>query len=684
MIIKSLKLENIRSYTNQTIEFPDGSTLLAGDIGAGKSSILLSIEFALFGVSRKHLSAGSLLRHGKTQGSVELTFHIDDKEIIIKRNLKRGKDDIKQEAGYIIVDGLKKEGTHVELKSDVLELLGYPSDLLTKSKDLIYRYTVYTPQEEMKQILYEDKDLRLDTLRKVFNIDKYKRIRENSQILSKDLRVKIINSEGRLADFDEKKNQRLQREEEIKQIEIKIKELAPKLGEIQIKVKDRKLLLLAREKEIEEFKRLKNEFDVLEMDLKNKVEQKARDKQNIERLNLEIETLKKELVGKQEFDFLTKIKHNNDELNSYENKLKDFSKKRYEAESIKKHSAEIKNKISKIDKCPTCEQEVKHEHKSFIDRREEDKIAKADIEINQSKENELLINKKIKEIKDELEILRKKQQESSVFKIKFSNLKEKEHLKQKLVVEQDTIKLNIGKINLKKVEITKKLSQMESIVEDYKKLKKDTDLITQEERKLAIAKAELDREKQTVAKMIEFITKEIEQKEKIKQELKKTKNLKEWIDKLFINLMVTIEKHVMLQIYHEFNELFERWFDILIEDENLNVRLNDEFTPLIEQNGYETMLENLSGGEKTAVALAYRLALNQVINNIIAKMKTKDLIILDEPTDGFSTDQLDKIRDVIEQLAIKQIIIVSHENKIESFVDNVVRIVKNEHVSCVV
>ena len=50
MIIKKITLKNIRSYENQVIDFPDGSTLLSGDIGSGKTSILLGIEFALFGL----------------------------------------------------------------------------------------------------------------------------------------------------------------------------------------------------------------------------------------------------------------------------------------------------------------------------------------------------------------------------------------------------------------------------------------------------------------------------------------------------------------------------------------------------------------------------------------------------------------------------------------------------------
>jgi len=59
----------------------------------------------------------------------------------------------------------------------------------------------------------------------------------------------------------------------------------------------------------------------------------------------------------------------------------------------------------------------------------------------------------------------------------------------------------------------------------------------------------------------------------------------------------------------------------------------------------------------------------------------KDAKILDEPTEGFSEAQIDKIRDVLDQLNVTQLIIVSHENKIESFVDRVIQIKKEEGIS---
>ena len=85
MLLKSIKLENIRSYLSQKIEFPMGSLLLSGDIGSGKSTILLAIEFALFGSKPSELPASSLLRHGKNEGCVEMNFEIDGKDITIKR-----------------------------------------------------------------------------------------------------------------------------------------------------------------------------------------------------------------------------------------------------------------------------------------------------------------------------------------------------------------------------------------------------------------------------------------------------------------------------------------------------------------------------------------------------------------------------------------------------------------------
>jgi exonuclease SbcC len=136
----------------------------------------------------------------------------------------------------------------------------------------------------------------------------------------------------------------------------------------------------------------------------------------------------------------------------------------------------------------------------------------------------------------------------------------------------------------------------------------------------------------------------------------------------------------MAKLKSEFSKLFQEWFSMLVE-ENFNVKLDDNFTPIIEQRDFEIDYSYLSGGERTAVALAYRLALNQVINSFLSRIKTRDFVILDEPTDGFSAEQLDKMREVLDELNVKQLIIVSHEQKIEGFVQNVIRFEKEDGIS---
>ena len=48
MIIKELIMENITSHESTKIEFAEGKTLIRGQSGAGKSSIVESIKSALF------------------------------------------------------------------------------------------------------------------------------------------------------------------------------------------------------------------------------------------------------------------------------------------------------------------------------------------------------------------------------------------------------------------------------------------------------------------------------------------------------------------------------------------------------------------------------------------------------------------------------------------------------------
>jgi len=193
MIIKKIELENIRSFEKEDLEFTKGKTLLCGNIGSGKTSILLGIEFALFGLQPGQRGS-SLLRNGQDYGKVKIEFEIEGKEIIIERTLKRAKT-ITQDYCSISIDGEKKELSVTELKNKVLEILSYPLDL-AKKQNVLYRFTVYTPQEEMKEIILENSETRTNTLRQLFGMDKYKTILENVSIIINKLKEERKVREG--------------------------------------------------------------------------------------------------------------------------------------------------------------------------------------------------------------------------------------------------------------------------------------------------------------------------------------------------------------------------------------------------------------------------------------------------------------------------------------------------------
>jgi len=213
MLLKKLVIENLRSYEKQVIEFPSGSTLLSGDIGSGKTTILLAVEFALFGLQPSQ-KGGSLLRNGVNNGKVILEFEIDGKQVVIERTLKRGKKSITQDYNSLTIDNDKFEESVTEIKAKILDLLNYPAEFAKKT-NLLYKFTVYTPQEEMKQIILEPKDVRLNTLRHVFGIDKYKRIQENASLLGLKLREKIRVNEALFNDLDEMKNNLVEKEKSL-------------------------------------------------------------------------------------------------------------------------------------------------------------------------------------------------------------------------------------------------------------------------------------------------------------------------------------------------------------------------------------------------------------------------------------------------------------------------------------
>ncbi|MFH0874810.1 MAG: hypothetical protein V1859_02645 [archaeon] len=257
---------------------------------------------------------------------------------------------------------------------------------------------------------------------------------------------------------------------------------------------------------------------------------------------------------------------------------------------------------------------------------------------------------------------------------------EKKEALEKSSREMESISKEAGALEASIKSLSESLLDYSNTIEKIESISNALQKLSIDENRLHASTAALVNEKGMLEKQNKAILSEIEQKEAIKAELAYLNDVRAWLSEFFIKLSETMEKHILSSIYYEFNSLFKEWFSILIE-EGIEVAIDDEFSLRIFQDGFEASYDNLSGGEKTAVALAYRLALNKVISCLVSKVRTKDLIILDEPTYGFSSQQLDRVREVFLRLDAKQVIIVSHEQKMEGFVEKVLKVTKDAGVS---
>lgn len=848
MIIRNIILNNIRSYKSPApIALTTGVTLFEGDIGSGKSTILSAIEFALFGLG--DVDASYLLRHGERIGSVLLEFEVKGREYKVYRSLERKRTSISQKEGYIVEDGTKTDYSVTEMKSRVLEILNFNECARPKTSSLIYRYAIFTPQEMMKEVLFQQVERRLETLRRAFRIEDYSIINNNASVMltwleneSKILKrqtedvgeqtkllqqenekIKRFNDELTIIayNFDLLKKERKQISGEIEKLQIKKehvlslqtqiplieKDLQEKanlfdenrkrckrLADDLLEIANAEKLLSALSPMHEEYITKKEKMNQLEpaieeiQDLNNKkgqfiaaikkektnIEKTIIDLQNeldVEKLRisklkiatskipeqLETETqLSKEVemleplsnliaTLKQENSAIKQdIMNKNERLNELKGELEELRKigigapcpkckqeltqKHYikveqnslkEIEDLQKSSSALTTKITETDACImenlTKEKKLKEIEKILHKIRPE--LAKLRQQEETLKEDEEKFNKKRELLEENKELItqdtfaRSERELLSQAMVKLEKLKPeqkefetikeriKELEKQKIEEQYLTNKGKVGKKDAVSADLTEEKNNVEVLKNEIKRSEEQFQQKKREydqEKPVLLTIKDFEKKKEELGEKIEIkngelvgknndiqnsekevsrITEEIKTRENQLLKLDELNQYQIWLSELFIPAVKRIETNVLANINNEFNSLFQKWFDHLVETGEITVRVDENFTPIIEQNGYEMEVGSLSGGEKTSVALAYRLALNVMVKKVCEAMQS-NLLILDEPTDGFSREQLFRLRDILNELKCEQVIAVSHESELEGFVDKIYRVTK--------
>ena len=789
MIIKSVHLKNIRSYVDEKIEFDKGIILFEGDIGSGKTSILMAMDFALFGNSTREFYE-RLLRKGAGRGSVEIRFEHGGKEYRVYRALEKKGRGISNTESYVETPEGKISLGANEIKHYILRLMGVYVEKNRRKSLPIVKYAIYTPQETMKEILEGSPEERLDVIRRIFRLDEYKTARENAEMVArnilaesriardlerlveemgrelqergseeKSLSERISELEGKLmekrARFEEIRKRWLNIQEKrrkyenlsnrlaelrarIESVQSNIEKIRREMGEVKLK-RERILKIEADAKRYEELERRLKELRMRREEL-YKVEREIRAaRESLKYLEEKIErgeNRKKEL---EDLKRKAKILEGRvAEMEGLGEKLEGLQKERSELLGRIKHLnmklAELEDERREYENlgaiCPKCKRPLTEEHKKKLMEENEREIEKIKGIIREVTRRKVGVEKEIRSVSEELDELRERAKHLAVLKKEMENAlnemmegekarEKSEDIKKKiesfdaeelkklekeirsvseeldelrdLWIEYNTLKGEISREKLLKNELNEYEGKLKELMEEETRGKRTLEELNYSHREYEeineeymemgkIVKAieteliEKRRRKGELEKEIERKRKEmVEKREKLKF-YEKMENFGEWLREEFISALEEIERMRMIAINEEFRALFENWFHELLGESEYEATVDEDFRPVVRYQRFDMPIGTLSGGERTSVALAYRLALNTMVKRALGL--NSSILILDEPTDGFSKDQLYKLKDVFEKMDTDQIIIVSHEKELMNLADRVYHVEK--------
>lgn len=168
MRVTDLHLQNIRSYDNETVEFPDGTMLVHGENGAGKTTLLMGIFGGLFlskirNVGSNDFNLEEIVQRGTEEGEIKLTLEVGSTPYTVTWTLKtegQNKATLDSPALSGPISGIR------DVRSEVIDVIGMDEDSFSRS--------VYVQQGEVDRLFDDDARAELiDDLLGLDRIDKY-------------------------------------------------------------------------------------------------------------------------------------------------------------------------------------------------------------------------------------------------------------------------------------------------------------------------------------------------------------------------------------------------------------------------------------------------------------------------------------------------------------------------------
>ncbi|MEM0074601.1 MAG: AAA family ATPase, partial [Candidatus Micrarchaeaceae archaeon] len=204
-MLRRIELHNWKTHKDTVLDFSRGTNILIGRMGAGKSSVMDAVAYALFGkypaLQHRHVSVTDIITNRPTQmqeASVKLDFDVDDNSYEIIRNIS--------------LDGvakatLNKNGAYLQsqpqrVTEEIEKVLKTDYDLFTRA--------VYSEQNRLTYFLELSPSERKKELDELLGLNLFANALENTTALANKINDMAEDASATAKGFDiEKQKQQL-------------------------------------------------------------------------------------------------------------------------------------------------------------------------------------------------------------------------------------------------------------------------------------------------------------------------------------------------------------------------------------------------------------------------------------------------------------------------------------------
>ncbi len=687
-MITSIELGDFLSHINTNLKFDNGVTVFVGHNGAGKSSIIDAITFALFGQHTRKSNRG-LIKRGSNQGFAKVNFSVNGKnyeavrKIDSKGTLSAKFSETVGEERIEIAAGERKQFGE-SMTREVEKTIGLDFEKL--------KVASIVQQGELNSIINAKPKEFKELLNAIIGIDKLDVASESMKTVNKEFRQDIREKIGyddthidillrdleafqkEIEDATPKKNQLQTKQEKVQKVvedlRRKIETEAPKIDKIN--------QLELRKKELVEY--AKNAINEIQLEI-SKNERKIQDCEGC----FESASLKEDLESK-----MQKVEQ------AVEDTLNKIQEMKSQTASLKEKQLLASKLQLKDNKCPVCDSNVDKLNPLFQEEHLKQELASLQEQIISKEKEYQMYNQKRKDFSEKVQSAR--DAEATLRAHSITSKQELENMKENVKIKKQNIERIqvINNVNL--LEISQIDSHAKMIFDNISKLELETKGFDEQEflnlKKLVNEKQiELSQIDQQIGAILEKISKGNEQIKIIGNAVSDLRVVKEYVlslDEIQSNIFsrdgpvaTSLRSWALNAISVKASEYL-----VLLNTKIQRIQLTEksrDISIICNSKTEELDLESLSGGEKVSVALALRLGMANLLG-----ASNLNLMILDEPTTHLDVERKKSLVGVLSQLSNisnsetpMQFIIITHDAEIfeDSTVEQIYKFESSEQGS---